>query len=710
MFRLFKAFFLKARGYLLQDPDRLNGVRVSSVVALVLVPFIFLGKPFIGVSLALGVLAGALSETDDHPQGRVEALMIKTFAFFIASAGVELVQNSALLTAFGLGGSTIVCILIGGISDRYRGIMFGTLLVALYTMIGLTNNPPHFVQPFLLPLGAAIYGMVSLWQLRRNQWRLLDEQLARGFSSLATYFTTKAGLFPANAEEQRKIRNTLAVINQQIVTQLDGCRGLINNYRDYDGESHDLRFYLHCFMLLQSLHERAASSHQRYDSLSDEETYCELIEGIGAATGQLGIALGQLAESLLSERGFKYPIVLDWLIAGLKTELKEQHIPADHPFHFMITNLSASAASLYNMEDDRLRQIAPQLAKDNRSYGKRFIDQLSWENGRLRYALRLAICFVAGIAVAEVFNIAKGEWIVLTSLFVCQPTYGETRRRILQRILGTVSGVIAGSVLLQLVPTEAGKTILFLLSNYAFFYWLKRDYHIAVIFVTIIVLCAFDLMTGSGAAIMMPRLLDTVLGSMLALISVRLLWPEWQYKRLPQLLKDAIKTNSEYLRMIIEEYKHSPAPVTDDLDYRVARRKAHRADAALVTAWRDMQLEPKQYRRFCDDAYRFTHLNHALLSFISAFGAHKSKHGEFDHKVGAIAQDVLHFLEETAGERTLREEEKGKKGVETEQLLAQINETMKKDLQNEARQQLLLLRNICELTTALKDKAVAQPI
>ena len=694
------------KDYLLRNPDRLKAVRVSAVIAVLFVPFILLGKPFFGVSLALGALAGALSETDDHPKGRLEALLVKTIAFFIASMGVELACSSPLLMIAGMGVSTVICILVGGVSERYRGIMFGTLLVALYTMIGAANKPTSFIQPILLPTGAFVYGLFSLWLLRRNQWRLLDEQLARGFSSLGDYFTTKARLFPADKADQRTTRNSLAVINQQIVAQLDGCRGLINTYRDYDGESRNLRFYLQGFMLLQGLHERAASSHQRYDSLSDELTHGELIEGIGAATAQIGMAIHQLGESLLSGRPFRYPSVLDWLIAGLRTELQRQHIPTDHPLHFLIANLSSSAVALYNMEDERTRHLAPRLARDSRSRWQCFADQLSWENGRMRFAVRLAICFVAGLTVAELLDIAKGEWIVLTSLFVCQPTYGETRRKIPKRIVGTLLGVIVGSLLLQLLPTQAGKTVLLITSCYAFFLWLRRDYHIAVIFVTIVVLCAFDLMSGNGTAIMLPRLLDTVIGSGLALLSVRLLWPEWQYKRLPVLLRDALGKNSAYLAVILEEYRQGPTALDDDLEYRIARRQAHRADAALVVAWRDMQVEPRKFQTFSEQAYRFTHLNHALLSFISAFGAHKVKHAEFEACLDTLAKEVLQFLEQTAtGSVESTATQRRQLTERGAALLCSINDNMQTSRQDQTTQQFLLLRNICELTIAIIDRS-----
>lgn len=688
--------------YLYADPDRLKAARVTSVLAVLVVPLCLVRQPYFAVTLALGALAGALSETDDHPKGRLEALVVKTVAFLFASTTVVLLNFSSPLLALGLGVSTVLCILVGGIGERYRGITFGTLLVALYTMIGMDNSPALYAQPCLLVLGSLIYGLFSLWLLRRNPWRLLDEQLARGFGALGEYFTTKAGLFPADTADQRIIRNKLAVINEQLVGQLDGCRSLITNYRDYDGDSSSLRFYLHCFMLLQSLHERAVSSHQRYDALSDERTHSELLSGIGAATGQLGAAIHQLGVSLLQARSFRYPVVLDWLIAGLRTELAKQHIPGDHPFHFIITNLAASAVSLYNMHDDRLRRLVPQLARDSRSRWQRFQAQLSWENGRMRYALRLAICFMAGFAIADLFDIAKGEWIVLTSLFVCQPSYGETRRKMPQRILGTLFGMIVGIALLQLLPTVAGKTVLLLAATCAFFLWLRRNYRVAVIFVTIIVLCAFDLMTGSGAAVMLPRLFDTVIGSVLALLSARLLWPEWQYKRLPHLLGEALNQSSNYLRVILAEYQRPPTVLDDDLEYRVARRRAHRADNGLVTAWRDMQVEPKKYRKSSGQAYRLTNLNHALLSFISAFGAHKAGHTVLETDVSLLAQEVLQFLEETARwSINGKAEEKAGMVKRAESLQQRLTGQMQSSRADEARQQLLLLRNICELTLAI---------
>ena len=84
------------------------------------------------------------------------------------------------------------------------------------------------------------------------------------------------------------------------------------------------------------------------------------------------------------------------------------------------------------------------------------------------------------------FELEKGEWILLTSLLVLQQSFISTRQRLLERVLGTLYGVVAGILLVQLLPTLAGHIILLLISYYLFFYYTKHKYAIAVVFVTII--------------------------------------------------------------------------------------------------------------------------------------------------------------------------------------------------------------------------------
>jgi uncharacterized membrane protein YccC len=115
-------------------------------------------------------------------------------------------------------------------------------------------------------------------------------------------------------------------------------------------------------------------------------------------------------------------------------------------------------------------------------------------------------------------------------------------------------------------------------------------------------------------------LLDTLLGSLIAGLSVFLFLPDWQGRRLNKVLATTLSCNSAYLRQILRQYAEGKR---DDLAYRLARRNAHNADAALSTTLSNMLLEPGHFRKEADAGFRFLVLSHTLLSYLSGLGAHR---------------------------------------------------------------------------------------
>jgi uncharacterized membrane protein YccC len=237
-----------------------------------------------------------------------------------------------------------------------------------------------------------------------------------------------------------------------------------------------------------------------------------------------------------------------------------------------------------------------------------------------------------------------------------------------------------------------------LASTYFFFAWLKKQYSVSVVFITIFVLCAFNLVSSQGVLVMAPRLTDTLIGSFLALGTIRLLWPQWQYKRLQGLLTDALKKNIRYFSVILEEYEKQNSQ-EDDLDYRIARRKAHQADNALAMAWQDMQAEPRRYSQFRQQAFKTTYLNHALLSFISAFGAHR-QYARWDNSgMLVFGKQVLDILEESDAET-------GKKTGRLSIVIRDIQVCLQEDLPELVQQQLVLLYNIADIGRQLLNQKI----
>ena len=682
-------------------PNRLLALKAAIAMSMLLIPFVVTGSANMGFTLALGALAGALSETDDHPKGRVKTLILTVISFIISSLSVELLLPYPILFGIGLIGSTITFIVLGGLGERYRGVTFGALLVAIYTMLGAEISPNWYWQPLLLPAGALCYGILSLILLILRPNRLLEEQLAQGFEDLSLYMKEKARLFPSDSKSQEKIRGRLATLNIQFINSLERCKNVLNSYSDALDNPNELRPYLHKFVLLQSLHERASSSHERYDLISDEADNTEVLEGLGQLLLQLSLACHEVSKSLLMGTTYQHPISFKWTIAALKDKIKKQNPTTKSTnLSLLLQNLTQSHLSLQNMSYYLDSGLLPKVDRDTKSLWQKLKEQLNWSHPRFRYAIRLSTCFLIGYFLILGFHLEKGYWILLTSLFVCQPSYSETRKRLFQRIIGTLSGVVTGVLFVQILPTLAGQVILLLVAAYAFFVWLRKNYALAVVFVTIFVIAAFNLIAGKGIIVMEARVMDTIIGAVLAIIVVRFMWPDWQYKRLPNLLSTALEKNRNYFTSILQEYKELNE---DDLNYRIARYRANQADNALALSWRGMKLEPKKHQKFQKHAFALTYLNHALLSYLSALGAHR----DIKNYISDDQWEMFGSIESELS-KAVSGLQKSEACDPTQSLKTFIDNLGQKITEIERgteRQKLVLLYNIAEVTEQLLEEA-----
>ena len=687
------------RDVFLLHPNRLFALRATVSMGVLAVPFIIAGLPFFGVTLALGALAGALSETDDHPKGRVKSLSITIFSFFISSFSVGLLNNYTWILGAGFIISTIVFILIGGIGERYRAITFGSVLVGIYAMLGIEISPAWYWQAILLPAGALFHGILTLILIFRNPWRLLDQQMAGGFQALSNYLDKKALLFPSDKQDQEEINKDLALLNINVVNSLERIKNVLNNYGREMKDPGPLNSYLQRFMLLQSLHERAASTHDRHDKLGNSTGQIEILEGFGEMLRQLAHASRSVAENMLTGNRYHHPPALEWISKAIDDKLET--MPAEEAQNLILLhhNLHRSHISLLYLDNPEKGTSIPRLRRDERTPLQRLKEQLTFRHPRMRYALRLSITFALGYVLQIYLNLDKGQWVMLTSLFVSQITYSDTRRRLLERLLGTASGIIIGAALLQIFTTPAAQVLLMLGSAMAFFLWLRKKYSVAVIFVTTFVLSAFNLISNDGGInIMIPRLVDTLLGASLSFLTIRFLWPGWQFKRISGLIATALEKNRNYFQEIAQEYQQ---PSNDDLQYRIARREAHLADNELAQAWNSMRQEPKSKQHIMENALTITYLNHALLSHISALGVHRETNTENYKDIEPIFRQIDRKLTEAGKDSTSNED---KFSSDLSELLIELQQQIKKSDTGFKRQQLRLFYNIAATTSKIIDE------
>jgi hypothetical membrane protein, TIGR01666 len=630
-------------------------LKVSCALAGILLPGLFLNMIHETVAMALGVVAGAIAEPDDSPSGRAKSLLLTLCCFWIATLSVQLLYPYPWLFATGLLFSTFFFIMLGGLGKRYSSISFGSLLVAVYSMMGAAQAPTIWFQPVWLCTGALWYGFISLNWLRITPNKPLREQLTQTCFSLARYCTQKAWLFPSNADEQSAIHQKLAILNVDCMNSINTCQEMLARRLQHpDPELQELATLQ---AITEQIHERITSSHYLYNRLKEDVHSNPLLDGFRELLRQLGSAVQQLGYATLINNPYQVSPGLLWGIQALGDQLQFSHEKSPFSPHTVnalrflqknlleIVKLLASLDNSVNQETTSVvKNIAPSPNLSALSVWQKFCAHFSFKSPLFRHACRMSLCLVAAYGLLQLFNIKQGFWVLLTCLFVCQSSYTATRQRLFQRIAGTCSGLILSLPLLWFSPQPGIQLVLMAIAAIFFFAQLRSNYSVAVIFITLFAMTAFGLLGVEEKSIILPRFVDTLLGSVLSFGAVTVLWPEWQYQRIPELLANATRCNYEYLKSIISSLQTSQ----QDEQFNRKRIAAHHSDSALAQAWLNMQTDPKQQRRYITLCAALIYRNHSLLSYVSALGVHQELHGSlFEPQLIQYAESLFKALDES---------------------------------------------------------------
>src|SRR3546814_12478508 len=108
-------------------------------------------------------------------------------------------------------------------------------------------------------------------------------------------------------------------------------------------------------------------------------------------------------------------------------------------------------------------------------------------------SLRLTLAAVTGYLVSLIIAQDHSYWILMTVIIIMKPAFGSTKKRIYERLAGTVLGGLAGVGILLLVHNPAVFLGFLLLFIFLAFPFITYNYRIAVVFITLYILILFQL-------------------------------------------------------------------------------------------------------------------------------------------------------------------------------------------------------------------------
>ena len=595
--------------------------------------------------LFLGIIAGGLVDLDNGLTGKLKNLCFTIVAFTISSLSVQLTFQHPIGITLTFTLLAFVFTFLGAAGTRFRTIAFGTLAVAVYTTLTHDPKAPLYMNSLLILCGTLLYSGAALLTHILFPHRPVQDSMANSYTALAAYLEAKAEFFdPDEVEHLEERQIALAMSNTRVIEAFNHTRSALF-YRMRGQHRHPrtakmLRYYF----TAQDIHERISSSHVHYQAFAEQMKHSDLIFRLRRLLRLQARACREFADCLRKNTEYRIPPKLERATQAADQSLAHyaQH-SSEHsiaPYRIQrlldnITHVSMQLAhlgnpTLENLENNDNTRIQSAESGGFKGAWRSMKSQSSLHSPVFRHAVRMALiasscCLLIELIAKEHIqdnDLSLGYWILLTAVFVCQPNYSATKKRLIQRILGTVAGVLVGSALPTFNLNLETKLAIAAVSVTLFFLFRTNKHSFSTFFITIQAIMGFSIMGMDVTGFFIPRVLDTLSGCLIAGCAVYFLWPDWKYLSLDKTAAAAISSNAGYLTAVLHELHDG---ISDNVQYRVARRVSHDKAAALSSTLSDMSGEPEKHGSRLADGFQLLKINYSIISYISALGAYRNK-------------------------------------------------------------------------------------
>jgi len=483
--------------------------------------------------------------------------------------------------------------------------------------------------------GYMAYAMAVVWSLQR---RLKQQVLAEALYELAGYTNIKANCYdtatPLPAQLEKLVRQQSVLAERQ-----QAARDLI--LRGKPGPDETILVQVHYAMF--DLYELILSTHTDYVLL--RRHFAASAEGgpVGGGADRLvlpllGDLIGKAARDIESvayamtrnrpsrrivdyrEELRALDSILRTLPSGQGETLEAQAVLRATSNKIretiaMIGRLHAASRTVHGpLPIAPGADLTPFLTQQGYSIGI-LLANLRWTSPAFRFALRVAMAISAGLLLSEWLPYqSHGYWTALTIAVILKPSFSITRQRRADRLIGTLIGCVLTAIILRFVHAPAILFGFLFVATAAGPTFLYIKYRYTAIAASMQALLLIGLTLPHGASAIDERLLDTLLGTLIATFFSYVL-PSWEYQDLPRLVDAVLDANRKYIDAAADLLLGRSA---DDFHYRVRRKGFMDSLANLSAALGRMLDEPAAKQRAPEALNRFTVQNYLLVAHVAA--------------------------------------------------------------------------------------------
>ncbi|MFD9109830.1 FUSC family protein [Streptomyces bottropensis] len=526
--------------------------RAAVALTLPLVLGLAAGRPEYGALASMGALSGVISDTAAAYRMRLLNIAVPQLFAAVGITLGSLVYGQGWVTVVAL---TLAALVSGMISSIGAVASVSGLLLLLNSVVGAGLPMPGqwWLAPVLMTGGGLLVLALALfaWPLRAG----VPER-------------------DAVADTYRKVADLLAT------TTADDPAGHTDAY---DAARH---------IVTQSLNQsydlvlaRRARHHGRSPELvrllAQLNAVTPLVEAAPAVRlsgrplpAEIPVAVRHLAEAV--ETGYSGPL-------GLRLPEPRSEIgrAVDQALRHAADVATEKSPDALRKAGDRSGGPAPLGVRAARVARNVALSGASW-----RYGLRLALCIGIAQALVSLVPVPRSYWVALTITFVLKPDFGSVFSRALLRALGTVVGLVVAAGILAEVPRGWWDVPVMLLLAPLIPVFTPRGYGYQTAAITPVILLLSDVLNHQGTGLLVPRLVDSLMGCAIALVAGYLLWPESWHARVGARLADAVADTAAYVEAAFGTEPADPA------DRTRMRRRLYRDLSAIRTEFQRALTEP----------------------------------------------------------------------------------------------------------------------
>ncbi len=608
-------------------------LRVTIAVTLPAIVLSYFNLYQVGLVASLGAMTVSNADIPGPVQRRFNGMLATLILNFCIVLLIGFSSgNMALLTIL----IALLCFLLTIISvygSRVSTIGFAGIIVMVLTFDNVRTGIEVVNNALYILAGSIWYMLLSLALFRIRPYRIIQQALGEYVFLIGDYLKTRSSFYSKKVDYDKTYKN-LMLQHHDIHEKQEMLREMIFKSRSIVRQSTTTsRTLLVIFIDTIDLFEKATgivynyeSMHKRFDNSGILHKLRGYILIMARELHEIGLAVQSGRPSRISKNlNNSLKILKEDFEAFINEHRAPENIGPLINMRKIMESVEDMTTRIYTLhhytryDSKRIRRFHPSgnledFVEPTNFNRQLFIENLSFKSNNFRHAIRVSIATTAGYIIAQMLNLGHSYWVLLTILVILRPSYSLTKQRNYHRLIGTIIGAMIGVMILFIVSNQYWMLAIMITLMLLCYSFIRSKYFIGVIFMTAYLIIFFFMLDPGGFVnVLENRIIDTVIGSLIAFIATYTLAPSWEKHQMKSYMIEALEKSKDYFKTVASSFHTG---VTDDHTYRLSRKEAFVAQANLSGGFTRMLNEPRHKQQNAVKLHQFTVLITVLNSHI----------------------------------------------------------------------------------------------